>query len=325
MARFKSEFLADYCTPHGTPPRAQALGNVHRIAVLGSLFAPIANWVTARAPVSWMNEQLFGIDIEATLPVYSARYISQWARNIVRFGGTKRSRYLTTHSPTTTIRRLESRHWKFWSTAGAGERCTARLLRTSFDLAGLLSDARRNAAAAVEALFPVARAEKRSCSASPVACRRRKTTGSGCCAESWAKARAVAAACRMFDEFAAELDLPPLRAASGRLLLHGHCHQKSLGLLSATVALLSRIPSAKVGIWTRGVAAWPGRSVIHAGTTMCRWRLPSSVCCPRCGRWNRAISRRNRDACRHQVAELQGTKGIIRDPDPGPLILKNAD
>ena len=35
MARFKSEFLADYWSGHGTPLRARALGNVHRLARLG--------------------------------------------------------------------------------------------------------------------------------------------------------------------------------------------------------------------------------------------------------------------------------------------------
>ncbi|MDE3197525.1 MAG: FAD-binding oxidoreductase, partial [Acidobacteriota bacterium] len=43
----------------------------------------------------------------------------------------------------------------------------------------------------------------------------------------------------------AELDLP-LKPASGRILVHGHCHQKSLGLLPATLALLSKIPSAQI-------------------------------------------------------------------------------
>jgi Fe-S oxidoreductase len=63
--------------------------------------------------------------------------------------------------------------------------------------------------------------------------------------EAQMKAREVAAACHLFDEFAAELDLD-LRAHAGRILLHGHCHQKSLGLLGATVKLLSRIPGAKI-------------------------------------------------------------------------------
>jgi Fe-S oxidoreductase len=38
----------------------------------------------------------------------------------------------------------------------------------------------------------------------------------------------------------------PLRAGPQRILLHGHCHQKSMGMLGATTSLLARIPSATV-------------------------------------------------------------------------------
>ena len=44
VARFKSEFLADYWSRHGTPLRARALGNIHRLSVWGSRFAPLSNW-----------------------------------------------------------------------------------------------------------------------------------------------------------------------------------------------------------------------------------------------------------------------------------------
>src|SRR5205814_1623401 len=43
MARFKSEFLADYWRRHGTPLHARALGNIARLSVWGSRFAPLAN------------------------------------------------------------------------------------------------------------------------------------------------------------------------------------------------------------------------------------------------------------------------------------------
>jgi Fe-S oxidoreductase len=49
----------------------------------------------------------------------------------------------------------------------------------------------------------------------------------------------------LFDEYAATLDLP-LQSHPGRILVHGHCHQKSMGLLPATMALLGRIPSAAI-------------------------------------------------------------------------------
>jgi Fe-S oxidoreductase len=59
------------------------------------------------------------------------------------------------------------------------------------------------------------------------------------------KARIVAETCQLFEEFASGLELP-LRAVPGRILLHGHCHQKSMGMLQATMRLLSHIPGARV-------------------------------------------------------------------------------
>ncbi|MEQ1948833.1 MAG: FAD-binding oxidoreductase, partial [Bryobacteraceae bacterium] len=59
------------------------------------------------------------------------------------------------------------------------------------------------------------------------------------------KALVVAKACLLWEEYAAKLELP-LRGGPETILLHGHCHQKSMGLLQASVALLSKIPGAKV-------------------------------------------------------------------------------
>ena len=43
MARFKSEFLSDYWSRHGTASEARVLGNVHTVADWGSRLAPLAN------------------------------------------------------------------------------------------------------------------------------------------------------------------------------------------------------------------------------------------------------------------------------------------
>jgi Fe-S oxidoreductase len=61
----------------------------------------------------------------------------------------------------------------------------------------------------------------------------------------------VADACLLFEEWleAALVDgRAPLsfRAGPRRLLLHGHCHQKSLGLMPPAMALLARIPDTEV-------------------------------------------------------------------------------
>jgi Fe-S oxidoreductase len=65
------------------------------------------------------------------------------------------------------------------------------------------------------------------------------------------KARQVADACVLFENYLerecqagrASLALEP---GPARILLHGHCHQKSMGMLPTSKALLSRIPGSAV-------------------------------------------------------------------------------
>jgi Fe-S oxidoreductase len=65
------------------------------------------------------------------------------------------------------------------------------------------------------------------------------------------RAQEVAGVALLFEEFverehaAGRMHLP-LRAAAARILLHGHCHQKSMGALLPARALLERVPDAQV-------------------------------------------------------------------------------
>ena len=70
MARFKSEFLADYYSRHGTPLRARLLGNLDRWSKWGSRFAPLSN----RMPVPF-------IDSRRKLPAWKRETFEQWAIN----------------------------------------------------------------------------------------------------------------------------------------------------------------------------------------------------------------------------------------------------
>jgi Fe-S oxidoreductase len=124
------------------------------------------------------------------------------------------------------------------------------------------------------------------------------------------KAREVAQACRFFDEFAATLDLP-LREAPGRILLHGHCHQKSLGLLASSVALLNRIPNAKVLDLDAGCCGMAGsfgytRQHYDVSVAIAERRLLPAVRKMEAGDTLVATG----TSCRHQVAELEGTKAL---------------
>jgi Fe-S oxidoreductase len=122
------------------------------------------------------------------------------------------------------------------------------------------------------------------------------------------KARAVANACMLFDEFAAGLDLP-LRAGPKRVLVHGHCHQKSLGLLPATMSLLKRIPSATVVDLDAGCCGMAGsfgyaKGHYEISEAIANRRLLPAVKAMTPGDVLVAPG----TSCRHQVAELSGVQ-----------------
>jgi Fe-S oxidoreductase len=69
--------------------------------------------------------------------------------------------------------------------------------------------------------------------------------------DSQRKARIVAAACVLFEDFVEQrlqsgAGALPMANGPRTIVLHGHCHQKAMGLLPAARALLSRIPGATI-------------------------------------------------------------------------------
>jgi FAD/FMN-containing dehydrogenase/Fe-S oxidoreductase len=239
MAALKSEFLAGYWERHGTPLRAKALGGVHDMSAWGSRFAPVSNWVS-NATRGWI-----GVDKRRSLPVWKRRTFAKQFRSANRNGQTVHlfnDTFLNHYHPEVGVAAVEILERGGCQVKLAQPGCCGRPLISQ----GLLNEARAGAEKLTDALYPIAsRGEKilfcePSCLSSL-----KEDVPSLLRGERQKQARAVAHACVLFDEFAAQLDLP-LRQGPRRILLHGHCHQKSMGLLPATVALLSKIPNAAV-------------------------------------------------------------------------------
>jgi Fe-S oxidoreductase len=243
VARFKSEFLADYYKRHGTPLSAKALGGIAQSSVLGSAFAPVSNWVaSATAP-------FIGIDKRRKLPKWRRDTFMRWAQ---RWSSRRKSGHpgVTLFADTFTnhydldigIAAVEvlERAEVYPSIVRPG--CCGRPLISK----GLLAEARETLEQTINGLYPlVQRGEKilflePSCLSSI-----KEDAASLLRGESQKKAQEVAKAALLFEEFAATLNLP-LREGPKRILLHGHCHQKSMGLLDATKKLLAQVPNASV-------------------------------------------------------------------------------
>jgi len=114
----------------------------------------------------------------------------------------------------------------------------------------------------------------------------------------------------LFDEFAATLDLP-LTAGPKRVLVHGHCHQKSMGLLPATMSLLKRIPSATVVDLDAGCCGMAGsfgyyKEHYEVSEAIANRRLLTAAKAMDSGDVLVAPG----TSCRHQVAELGGVSAV---------------
>ncbi len=235
MARFKSEFLADYYSRHGTPLQARLLGNVDRLSKWGSRFAPLSNM--APAPFA---------DRRRKLPAWKRETFARWAANhkpsrgqqVTLFNDTFTNHY-EPEIGTAAVEILER--------AGCAVNivrpgCCGRPLISQ----GLLAQATEAAAKLIGALFPIADRGEKILFCEPSCLSAVKEDAPSLLRDDLArKARVVSEACILFEEFAAKLDLP-LRAGPQKILLHGHCHQKSMGMLGGTTSLLSKIPSATV-------------------------------------------------------------------------------
>ena len=239
MARFKSEFLADYYSRHGTPFQARVLGNIDRLSQWGSRFAPLSNM--APAPF---------IDRRRKLPAWQRETFVRWAAKHKPAHGE------TTGPPVTLFNDTFTNHYEPEIGAAAVEilergGCAVQIVRPGccgrpLISQGLLAQATAAAAKLIDALFPIAHRGEKILFCEPSCLSAVKEDAPSLLRDELArKARVVSEACVLFEEFAAKLDLL-LQAGPKKILLHGHCHQKSMGMLGATRSLLSKIPSATV-------------------------------------------------------------------------------
>jgi len=317
VARFKSEFLADYWTRHGTPLRARALGDIARASAWGSRFAPVSNWVAGAVAGA------MGIDGRRKLPLWKRQTFSKWAANrspsardtpvtlVTLFNDTFTNHY----DPEIGIAAVEVLERGGCSVDVVHPGCCGRPLISQ----GLLEAARAQAAKIVDGLWPIAERGGKILFLEPSCLSAvKEDVPSLLRGEQQARARTVAAACVLFEEFAAGLDLK-LRAGPQRVLLHGHCHQKSMGLLDASKALLSRIPGATVVDLDAGCCGMAGsfgytREHYDVSVAIAGRKLLPAVKAMKPGDVLAAPG----TSCRHQVADLGG----VAAQHPAVLIRK---
>jgi Fe-S oxidoreductase len=246
VARFKSEFLAAYWSRHGESLRARVLGHVNEMALWGSRLAPVSNWVARSAPVRWLNEQTVGLDRRRKPPAWTRRpFTKRFADGNTRaavllFADT----FTNYYDPEIGVAGLELLEAAGMTAALAPNGCCGRPLISQ----GLLIEAREKAERNTLALFPLIAEGKELVFFEPSCLSAmREDVPALLRGESQQKALHVAKACSLFEDFLnRDADRLNFRPGPAKIMLHGHCHQKAMGLLPSAKSLLSRIPESSV-------------------------------------------------------------------------------
>ncbi|MBI4484480.1 MAG: 4Fe-4S dicluster domain-containing protein, partial [Acidobacteria bacterium] len=268
VARFKSEFLADYWRRHGTPLRAKAIGRVHALSAWGSRFAPLSNIAADSAAGRWIGEQLLHIDRRRTPPAFAREtFERRFARRHSGYGAAGPSVSLPSPPahPAPTVILFNDTFTNYnhpevglaaadvLEAAGIGVRlaphvCCGRPMISQ----GLLDEARALARQNALSLYDAASRGERIVFLEPSCLSAvREDAPALLRGEQARQARVVAAACDLFEDHleracAGGTARLALRSGPPAVLLHGHCHQKAMGLLRSACALLSRIPACTV-------------------------------------------------------------------------------
>jgi Fe-S oxidoreductase len=272
VARFKSEFLADYQARHGTPLRARALGGIHRLSRWASKVPAVSNALIGSGLVRGLNERVLGIDRRRPLPRWADHTLrKQWpgspAPGPLRATGTAppvllfNDTFTNYYHPAIGIAAFEVLDAAGVPVRLAPNVCCGRPLISQ----GLLKQARILAAENTRILHALLAGAK----GLPGDNRQAPLHGAlliflepSCLSalredvpallrgDDQRKAMEVADACLLFEEFMersiAGGRVVAMHSGPTRVVLHGHCHQKSMGALAPAKALLERIPGARV-------------------------------------------------------------------------------
>jgi len=271
---------------------------------MGSMFAPVSNWV-ASATASFI-----GIDKRRKLPEWRRDTFMKWVGN--RKQGTAKVTLFADTFTNHYDREIGIAAVEVLERGGVTPNvmrpgCCGRPLISK----GLLAEARETLEQTINALYPLAQRGEKILFLEPSCLSSIKEDAASLLrGESQKKAHEVAKAALLFEEYASTLDLP-LREGPKRILLHGHCHQKSMGLLDATKKLLARVPNASVvdlDAGCCGMAGSFGYSTDHYDVSVAianRKLIPA------------AKSMQNGDvlvapgtSCRHQVDDLANVRAV---------------
>ncbi len=237
MAKIKFEFLAQYHCEHGVPLRSRLFAHIARFSRFASgAWAPFINWKLSNPVFAMILDALLGISKHRKLPPFAREPFTRWFQNhrrppgidpgkkqVVLFNDT----FNTYNDPHIAIAALEVLESMGYEVLLPGHRCCGRPMISR----GLVEAAREAARDTVSRLIPFVKAGIPVVGLEPSCILSMRDEYLYLLPEN-SDARAVAENTFMWEEFLNRhfetADTPGNNGKSGKILFHGHCHQKAL-------------------------------------------------------------------------------------------------
>ncbi len=265
VGRFKSEFLAGYWQRHGMPLRTRVVGHVRTLSEMASRVAPLANAIAGSRVGRWINEQVLGIDRRRTPPTFTREtFRQQFSRRLNPQSATEFATGSAIRNPQSAILFADTFTDHNHPAVGLAAADVLEAAGVSVSVVphgccgrplisqGLLHEARAAAQVNADALYDAASRGEHIVFLEPSCLSAvREDAPALLRGEAQRKARVVGDACMLFEDYveqewtAGRIQLD-LKSGPSTVVLHGHCHQKAMGLAPPTRALLARIPSCTV-------------------------------------------------------------------------------
>ena len=312
MTKLKAEFLQSYYEGRLRPLGHLMMANIHRFNRLAAPVAPLVNWLQQRRPLRWLLEKMAGIDRRRSLPELHRDHFRKWfARHQPPAQAGLKGRVLllddcfsTYNEPQVgraAVRVLEAAGY---TVELAGLSCCGRAMLSK----GFLRQARDLIQAQLPGLArrvadgtPLLGLEP-SCLLTLVdewpdlvpGSDARRVAGTAALADGW-----------LVQHAGVDLTLRPL---PGRVLLHGHCHQKALVGTGGTVAALRLVPELDVGVLDSGCCGMAGSFGFEKAHFDVSMKVAELVLLPALRAEPEALVAAPGTSCRHQIRDLAGRR-----------------
>jgi len=324
MAKMKSEFLYHYQKKHGKTFRSRLFANVGLVNRIGSIFAPLANWIGSSV-LSKMVLDLIGIAPQRNLPEFASTRFSKWIywNEEIKKKNLAENPQIKNQPPKTRVVLFNDTYTEF-NVPNVGHAAYRFLTKLGFEVIvpqwsccgrpmiskGFLPEAKNAAKKVVDLLHPFAKEGlpiiflEPSCYSAIIDDYLDLLPGE--------EVKEVAKMAITFDRFV-EKNMPEFKALEGyaKVHVHGHCHQKSLDGMDSTLNLLRSIPGLEVNLIQSGCCGMAGsfgyeREHYDFSVAIAHTRLIPQV--KKSGELDFLVA--NGMSCRTQVKDLTGREPL---------------